>query len=285
VLLTIAAFGWAGNAIVGRAAREVVPPLALSFWRWALALVILLPFAWPHLRRDWQKLTDAWKVMLPMGLLGIGTFNSLLYTGLSTTTALNGLLIQSAQPAVILALGALLMGDQVGRWQLLGLLLSLLGVSTIVTQGHPQLLLSVRLNMGDAVIGIALIAWGIYSVLLRKRPAVHPLSFTAATIMIGLLLVAPAYALEMASGQHIRFGWSSMLSILYVGIFPSVIAYTLFNRGVELLGSAQAGLFMNVMPVIGAGLAIMFLGEQLHAFHLVGLTLVLTGIAAARRGA
>lgn len=285
ILLTLTALCWAGNAIVARAARDVVPPVALSFWRWSLALLLILPFAWPHLRRDWAKVTGAWRAMVPMGLLGIGVFNSMLYTGLQSTTALNGLLIQSAQPVVILALGALLLRDHIGGWQVAGLLLSLIGVVTILTRGQPEMILALRLNVGDAVIACALIAWGLYTVLLRKRPAVHPLSFLAATIGIGLLLIAPFYAAEIWAGKRIIMGWGAGLAIVYVGLFPSVIAYLCFNRGVELLGSAQAGLFMNVMPIMGAALAILFLGEQLHGFHLVGLGLVLCGIIAARRGA
>lgn len=285
LLLTVGAVCWAGNAIVGRAAREVVPPMALSFWRWAIALAVVLPFAWPYLRRDWPKLKSAIWVLLPMGIFGIGAFNSMLYTGLQSTTALNGLLIQSAQPAVILAMGALLMRDYVGPWQISGLILSLAGVAVILTRGHPDTLLSLRLNIGDATIAVGLVAWGLYSILLRKRPPVHPLSFFAVTVFIGLLVVVgPAYAVELSSGRRIDMGWNAGLAILYVGIFPSVIAYMFFNRGVELLGSAQAGLFMNVMPVIGAGLAILFLGERLHVFHGIGLALVLMGIIAARRG-
>lgn len=284
ILLTMTALCWAGNAIVARAARDVVPPVALSFWRWCLALALILPFAWPHLRRDWAKIAARWQVMVPMGLLGIGTFNSMLYTGLQSTTAVNGLLIQSAQPVVILALGALLLRDHIGGWQVAGLLLSLTGVVTILTRGEPAMILALRLNIGDAIIACALIAWGLYTVLLRKRPFVHPLSFLSATISTGLLLIAPLYLVELAAGERIVAGWGAGLAIFYVGLFPSVIAYLCFNRGVELLGSAQAGLFMNVMPIMGAALAILFLGEPLHGFHLIGLALVLCGIIAARRG-
>lgn len=284
ILLTIAAFGWAGNAIVGRAARDVVPPLALSFWRWFIAMLIILPFAYPHLRRDWARLRESWKVVLLMGVLGIGAFNSFLYTGLTSTTAVNALLIQSSQPAMILALGALIMGDRIGRWQIVSLFLSLLGVATILTHGHLEVLLGLRLHAGDAVIGLAVVAWGFYSILLRKRPIIHPLSFLAATIIIGVLAISPFAAAEWASGHRPTWGWEAFGAIAYVGVIPSLISYLLFNRGVELLGSGQAGLYMNIMPVIGAGLAILFLGEAFHLYHLAGLLLVLVGIGAARRG-
>jgi drug/metabolite transporter (DMT)-like permease len=279
LLLTITALFWAGNSIVGRAAHGSVPPTALAFWRWSLAFAVLLPFAWRLLRRDWRAMLRAWRVMVPMALLGICTFNLMLYTGLSHTTAMNGLLIQSAQPAIIMALGILFMGDHVGWRQWLGLALSILGVMVILTGGHLDHVLDLRLNAGDALIAAGLLAWGAYSVLLRKRPAVHPLSFLIIVIGLGLCGIFPFYMAELASGARIDAHMGSALAIIYVGIFPSVISYLFFNRGVELLGSAQAGLFVNIMPIMGAGLAILFLGESFRPFHLVGLLLALMGIA------
>lgn len=281
ILLTITALFWAGNSIVGRAVHGAVPPTALAFWRWTLAFAVLLPFAWPHLRYEWRPIIRAWRLMLPMALLGICTFNLMLYTGLNHTTAMNGLLIQSAQPAVIMGLGILFMGDQVGWRQWLGLCLSILGVMVILTGGHLGDVLNLRLNAGDALIAAALLAWGTYSVLLRKRPIVHPLSFLIAVIGLGLCGMFPIYMMELASGARIEASVGSALAIVYVGIFPSVISYLCFNRGVELLGSAQAGLFVNIMPVMGAGLAILFLGESFRPFHLAGLLLALLGIAVA----
>lgn len=281
VLLSITALFWAGNSIVGRAAHGAVPPTALAFWRWTLALLVLLPFAWPHLRREWRVILGSWRVMLATALLGICCFNLMLYTGLNHTTAMNGLLIQSAQPAVIMGLGVMFMGDRVGWRQWLGLCLSVLGVVVILTGGHPERVVALRLNAGDALIAAGLLAWGSYSILLRKRPAVHPLSFLTVVIGLGLCGIFPLYMLELASGARIQPSIGSALAILYVGIFPSVIAYLFFNRGVELLGSAQAGLFVNIMPIMGAGLAILFLGERFHSFHLLGLVLALLGIAVA----
>lgn len=281
ILLTIAALFWAGNSIVGRAAHEVVPPIALSFWRWTLAFAILLPFAWPHLRREWRMILARWRVMITLSLLGICLFNLLLYGGLSRTTATNALLIQSAQPAVIMAMGALFMRDQISARQWLGLCVSVLGVLVILTGGHLERLLELRLNAGDALITVGLLAWGSYSILLRKKPQVHPLSFLTVVIAGGLIAIFPAYLAEYATGARIQPSINSAMAIAYVGIFPSVISYLFFNRGVELLGSAQAGLFVNIMPVIGTAMAILFLGEALRPFHLIGLVLALFGIAIA----
>lgn len=283
LLLTMTALFWAGNSIVGRAARELVPPGALSFWRWAIALCLLLPLAWPHLKRDWPVLRANWPIMLLLGALGIGGFNTMLYTGLQTTTALNSMMLQSAQPALILMVGALVMGDRTSARQIAGVIVSLAGVLTIISRGDIGALLGLELNIGDAIIGVAVVLWAIYSVFLRRRPPVHPLSFLAASIIVGVVVILPVYAVELWSGRMIVRAWESGLAIAYVSIFPSFLAYLFFNRGVELIGSAATGQYLNVMPLMGAGLAMLFLGEELHLFHVAGLALVVAGILVAGR--
>jgi len=278
VLLALCALFWAGNSIVGRAARDLVPPAALAFWRWTIALALLLPLAWPHWKRDRAALRAAWPIVLVLGLLGIGSFNLLLYTGLQTATALNSMLIQAAQPALILIVGALIMRDQTSLRQIIGVVVSLAGVLAIIGRGDPAALLALRLNVGDAIIGVAVLLWALYSVLLRRRPLVHPLSLLGASIFVGILLIAPVYIAELLSGRRIVSASESALAIAYVSVFPSFLAYLFFNRGVELIGSAASGQFLNIMPLIGAGLAMLFLGEALHLFHVAGLVLIIAGI-------
>lgn len=282
-LLTVTALFWAGNSIVGRAARDLVPPAALSFWRWTFALALLLPLAWPHLRRDWPVLRANAGIVVLLGALAIGAFNTMLYTGLQSTTALNSMLIQSALPALVLIVGALVMGDGTSVRQVAGVLISLAGVLAIIGRGDPVMLWALQLNIGDAIIGAAVLLWALYSVLLRRRPAVHPLSFLAASIIVGVVVIAPVYAHELWSGRRIVAGMGSALAIIYVSIFPSFLAYLFFNRGVELIGSAATGQYMNVMPLMGAGLAMLFLGERLHLFHIIGLALIVAGILVAGR--
>lgn len=285
LLLTFTALFWAGNSIVGRAARDMMPPVALAFWRWTLALALLLPFAWPHLRRDFAGLKADWKWVLTLGLLGIGTFNTLLYTGLQSTTAVNGLLLQSMQPALILMLGALVFAENVRIPQIIGICLSITGALIIVLRGDLSALLGLKFNSGDLVICAAVVVWSLYSVLLRKRPVVHPLSFLASTFMIGIAVIAPFYLAEIASGRLIESRPESWLAIGYVCLFPSLIAYLFFNRGVELLGSAAAGLYLNIMPVIGALLAVVILAEPFRWFHFTGIGLIGAGIVSATRTA
>ncbi|QCB55526.1 DMT family transporter [Sphingopyxis sp. PAMC25046] len=282
-LLTVTALFWAGNSIVGRAARDLVPPAALSFWRWTFALLLLLPLAWPHLKRDWPVLRANWPIVALLGALAIGSFNILLYTGLQSTTALNSMLIQSAQPALVLIAGALVMGDRTSLRQVAGVLISLAGVLAIIGRGDPAMLWGLRLNIGDAIISMAVLLWALYSVLLRRRPEVHPLSFLAASMVVGVAVIAPFYAHELWSGRLMVPAMGSALAIAYVSIFPSFLAYLFFNRGVELIGSAGTGQYMNVMPLMGAGLAMLFLGEALHLFHVAGLALIVAGILVAGR--
>ena len=283
LLLSFTALFWAGNSIVGRATHDIMPPVALAFWRWTLALVFLLPFAWPHLKRDISKLKMSLSWVLLLGALGIGTFNTLLYTGLQTTTAVNGLLLQSMQPALILMLGAIIFGERVRLVQILGIALSITGALMIILRGDLTALMALEFNPGDLVIIAAVIVWSFYSVLLRKRPAVHPLSFLAATFAVGVVVIFPVYVAEIASGRTIESRPESWLAISYVCLFPSLIAYLFFNRGVELLGSATAGLFLNIMPVIGALLAALLLAEPIYWFHFFGIVVIGIGILSATR--
>ena len=284
MLLTFTALFWAGNAIVARAARELVPPVALAFWRWAIALVIILPFAWRHLRRDAPVIRANWKMLLVLGALGIGAFNTLLYTGLQETTALNAMLLQSGQPALILFLGAIFMGDSTAPRQIVGAAIALAGVLWIIARGNIDVLGTLSFNEGDLVIGLAVCLWAIYAVMLRHRPAIHPLSLFTVTLVVGIVGIAPVYALELSSDRYVVLQKESLLAIGYVSIFPSVLAYLFFNRGVELIGSAGTGMYMNIMPIMGAGLAIVFLGEHLRGFHAIGMALIVGGILLGGRG-
>lgn len=281
LLLTWTALFWAGNSIVARGARELVPPLALSFWRWAVALLILLPIAWPHLRKDMPELLRSWRMVALLGTLGIGAFNTLLYTGLQTTSAVNGLLLQSLQPGLILLLGSLLFAERTRALQILGIVLSIAGALMIISKGEPTSLVALTINGGDLVITCAVVVWSFYSVLLRKRPQVHPLSFLAATLAVGVVSVFPFYVVEMLSGRLIVARTESWLAVGYVCVFSSLIAYLCYNRGVDLIGSAAAGLYLNIMPVMGALLAALFLGEAIQLFHFAGVALIGTGIACA----
>jgi drug/metabolite transporter (DMT)-like permease len=280
LLLTLVALFWAGNAVAGRAVRDVVPPLTLALVRWSGALALVAPFARRPLIADFPVIRTHWRVVLLLGLLGIAAFNALLYSGVHFTTATNALLIQAAIPPLIAAFGFTLFGDRTGAGQVGAMLLSLAGVIIVVCAGDPRILLHLKIGLGDGLILGASAVWALYTVLLRKRPAVHPLSFLAVTFAIGVIAMAPLAVLEWDLGRVVVWGPTALGAMAYVAVFPSLAAYLLYTRGVDLIGAARAGQFVNLMPLFGAVLAVLLLGEPLRGFHLLGGGLIVAGIAA-----
>lgn len=284
LLLTLAVLFWAGNFILGRAFHAEIPPIALAFWRWTIASLLIIVPAWPHLRRDRHALRRHWPVILLLSMLGISVFNTLAYSGLQYTQAINAFLMQSLMPVLIVGLSFLLFGETVSRRQSAGILISLLGAATIIARGDFSLLLTLSFNLGDLLVFVAVVCYAGYSVMLRKRPMVHPLSFIATTFWIGSLLLVPLYVWESLAVRPLVPTFNAVLVIAYVAVFPSIISYLCFNRGVELLGANRAGLFIHLNPVFGSIMAILFLGESFHVFHATGIALIAAGIVLATAG-
>ncbi len=285
LLLTLTTLFWAGNFTLGRGVHGTVPPIALAWSRWTLASLLILPFAWRHLKRDWPLLRQHAGIVLFLGATGVGAFNSLAYLGLNYTTALNGLILQSSAPVMIALAAFFFFGDRVSPRQGVGIVLSLIGVLIIVTQGDLSRLSQMAFNQGDLLIFGAMAIWAIYTVFVRKRPSVHPVSFAAATFIIGAIVNTPIFLFEHASGWRLQPTPETFAAIAYVSIFPSILSYIFFNRGVELIGSNRAGVFLHLVPFFGAVLAITLLGERLQLFHLAGFALILTGVTLASRKA
>ena len=287
ILLVLVNLFWAGNIVVGRAVAGQVPPVTLAFWRWTGAFVLGLALAWPHLRRDWPQLVLQWRLMLVLAFTGIATYNTMCYIGLQYTTAINVLLLQSVIPVVILVWAYALFGERPSAAQALGIAVSLTGVAAIASGGSLDTLLHLSLNRGDAWILVALVLNSVYAPLLRRRPPVHPMSFLVAAMGLGVAMMLPAYAWELAQGAVIRAGWTSWAALAYTAVLPSFVAYLFFNRAIELIGSARAGQSVHLMPLMGIMLAVGFLGERFYAYHAAGIILIGAGIflAARRRGA
>lgn len=283
LLLVLATLFWSGNFVLARAVRLDVPPVGLAFWRWLGSSLLVVGFAWPHLRRDWPTILGHWRIILLLSVLGITLFNTLVYTGLQFTTAINAVLMQSTMPVIIVVMSYLFFGERVTPVQTIGVALSLAGALAIVAQGNVQTLLGLSLNAGDALVFIAVVGYAAYSALLRQRPVIHPLSFVAVTFIWGVGVLSPFYLWEHFSGRIMVFDTVTLLSVAYVAIFPSILAYLCFNRGVELVGANRAGLFIHLMPVFGSLMAIVFLGESLRWYHGVGIVLILSGIILATR--
>ncbi len=283
LLLSLTSLFWAGNFVVGRGMHESVPPLALATLRWSIAFALLLPFAYPYLKRDWPVIRQNFGILFLLGATGIGCFNSFAYVGLNHTTALNGLIIQSAGPIMIMIMALLLFRVHISLRQLLGVLVSLVGVLVIVSKAVPGNLASLTLNKGDLWLLAAMVLWAVYTVFLRKRPDLHPMSFITVTIFIGAVLNLPFFAFEHFTVRQLQITPASLMAIAYVSLFPSVFAYLLYNKGVSLIGGNRAGVFLHLIPLFGSVLAILFLGEQFRFYHGLGFVLILAGVTLAVR--
>ncbi len=278
LLLTLAVLFWSGNFILGRAFHTAIPPVALAFWRWLGAALIVTCPALPFLRRDYRLLLDHWKVILALSIMGIAAFNTLVYTGLQYTGAINAFLIQSLMPVIIVLMSFVMFGERVTRLQGLGILVSLSGAILIITRGDVEVLRSLSFNHGDLLVIAAVVCYAGYSVLLGRRPRVHPLAFIATTFWLGTLILVPLYLWETLAVAALEIKPSNLLVIGYVMVFPSIVSYLCFNRGVELVGANRAGLFIHLMPVFGSLMAVFFLGEVFCWFHGLGIMLIGAGI-------
>jgi drug/metabolite transporter (DMT)-like permease len=283
LLLSITALCWAGNAIVGRLAAGHIPPVTLSFLRWSLAFLIILPFAWKHLKRDWAAIHARLGTMIVLSVTGIGAFNTLQYWALEYTQALNTLLLQSAGPLFVAMWSLILLGVRLTPAQASGIALSLTGVLVILLHGDLTTLSNIELNRGDLIFTVALAIFGLYSVLSLKRPKIHGLSFVGFTFGCGAACLIPLLIWELLSRPLMQLDAMNLLTLFYVAVFPSTLAYLCFNRGVQLIGANRAAPFFHVVPVFGSAMAIVFLGERPQLFHIIGFALVLTGVFVASR--
>jgi drug/metabolite transporter (DMT)-like permease len=285
LLLSITAMCWAGNAIVGRLAAGHISPITLSFLRWSMAFLIILPFAWQHLVRDWAAIRGRLGIMILLSVTGIGAFNALQYWALEHTQALNTLLLQSAGPLVVAVWSLLLLGVRLTLAQAAGIVLSMAGVLIILMHGDITKLSNIEFNRGDLIFIVALAIFGLYSVLTLKRPQIHGLSFVAFTFGAGAACLVPLFVWEVFTHPFMKFDTANVLTLFYVALFPSTLAYLCFNRGVQLIGANRAAPFFHVVPVFGTVMSIVFLGEHPQIFQFIGFALVLTGVFVASRKA
>jgi drug/metabolite transporter (DMT)-like permease len=286
LLLTLTPFFWACNWIIGRGLYAEIPPMAMTFYRWFFALLILAPFALPHVRREWPIIWRHRGVLSLLGVVGVGTHNGLAYLGLNYTTAINGVILNSFIPVMIIALSWIFLRQRLSRLQLIGVAVSLGGVLAILSGGSVETLASLSLNHGDLLVILAMLLWSVYTIGLRWRPpGLHMLTFLFVIACVGDAAVLPLYLGEMALGARMIFSWINLAALVSVALFSSVLAYIFWNRGVEQVGANVAGLFVHLMPVFGTILAWLLLGEQLRPFHVVGIALILTGIYVTSRAA
>ena len=283
LLLSLTSLFWAGNIVLGRFIAGHVPPVTLAFIRWGGAFLVVAPFAAPHLVRDWPTIRKHAGLLTLLALTGFSAYNTMAYYGLQYTTAINGLLLQSVGPLFVALWTFALFGDRLTLRQAGGICVSLTGVLVIICHGSLAVLTGIGFNRGDLWFLIALLIYGFYTAFLRKRPPMHPLSFLAAGMGWGAILLAPAVVWEIASGKVVVLDALSVASFVYVCVFPSLLGYLFLNRGIELIGANRAAPFLHLIPVFGSALAIVLLGERFEIYHAVGYALVFTGITVATR--
>ena len=279
LLLVMTTLFWGGNFNVGRAVIGEVPPLGLSFWRWMVAWMIIFPFACRPMWRRRHLLMEHWFLLLLLAVTGVTLFNSLVYLGLQTTTAINASLMQSITPVLIILLSMFLLGHRSQGLQWLGVLVSLAGAVVILTRGDPGLLRDLEFASGDLLLLLAVFLWALYTVLLRKLPMeLHGMPVLGYTVTVGTILILPFYLYETMNGRPAPLSPVSIASILYVAIFPSVLAYLFWNNATARLGPERTGHFSHLIPVFGILIATLVLGESLQAYHLAGILLVSAGL-------
>ena len=282
-LLAIAPLCWAANLVLAKGVVDLLPPIAFAFWRWVLAFLLLLPFAWRHARRDWATAVAGWKSISVLAMTGIAGFPSMLYAAVHTTTAINGSLIQTTMPGFIILLSMAIFGEKVSARQLVGAATCVLGAATVVLKGDLVAMSIPDFAHGDILMTLAVILYAIYSLLLGHRPSVHPLSLMVYTFALGALGLFPLYLWELSELGGFTVCREIVLSIVFVALFPSIVAYFCWNRGIDVIGPNRGGLYICLIPVFASILAISFIGETLKTYHIAGMIMIVTGMAIFRR--
>lgn len=282
--LALANLLWAGNWVIGRALRDAFDPVSLNFWRWVIAVVVLAPFALPGLAAKRGVIRRHAAILALLAVLSVSIFQSLVYLGLQSTTAVNAVLINCAGPLFILLFAWLIDGERASLRQLAGFLVSVAGILVILSRGEPARLAQLEFHSGDAWIVLAIAIWGAYSVLLKRRPPeLGGLHFLFVISAAGVLFLAPVFAFQVVQAPPRLPTLPEALAVLYVGLAASVAAYLFWNRGTAIVGANAAGFTLYLLPIFGTLLAIAFLGETFGAFHAVGTATIVAGIVLATR--
>jgi drug/metabolite transporter (DMT)-like permease len=284
VLLCVASLLWATNMVIGRGIRGELPPVAASFWRWTIAFVLVLPFTASELWERRQDILASWKVMALVGFMGVTVFNTVCYIGLTMTTATNGTLFNSIVPVFIPPIAWLLLRERTSAGQMAGIFTSLAGVVVIVAKGSWQTLVSLAFNRGDVLLVLAMILWAFYTVTLRFRPAgMSMYAFLATICIFGWPPLLAWYLWEVSTGATFALTLRTGAALAYFGIFPALVAFVCYNRGVAAVGPTRAGVFVHLVPVFGFVLSTVFLDEPPQGFHFIGMALIFTGIVITTR--
>ena len=280
LMLVLATLFWAGNFVVGKIAFiENVPPFSLTFFRWLLVWVILIPFTYKELFKLRVIILDNFLLLLLLGLTSVGLFNSFIYNALNFTQVINASLFNAVIPVAIILFGLLFKLEKTNKYQILGLFISILGILSIITKLDLNILLTLSFNKGDILMIGAVITWGIYSAFLKKRKfEVSLLTLVHILCTFGLVTLIPQFLFEFSQGKTIIINDHLIYSLIYLAIFPSIGSYYCWAGAVSIIGANRAGIFLSLIPLFSTILAIIFFDEKFLFFHFIGSVLIILGL-------
>ena len=279
-MLVCATLFWSGNFIVGKFAfLENIPPLSLVFYRWSLVWIILLPFTFKEILKHKDIILNNLPILFFLGFTSVGLFNSFTYLSLIHTQVINSTLFNTAIPAIIILLCFLFKIEKTNKFQILGLIISVLGILSIITKLDIEIFLSLNFNKGDIIMIGGVITWGIYSTLLKKKKFTLPLLTLVHVICtFGLICVFPQFFYEFSQGQFIEFNTNLFYILIFLALFPSIGSYYCWAGAVSIIGANRAGIFLSLIPLFSTIMAIAFYKEQFQFFHLIGAILIIIGL-------
>jgi drug/metabolite transporter (DMT)-like permease len=279
ILLVGAAFFWGGNAVAGKFLAGSLPPVTISFIRLSIGVLIMSPVIIRLLRHERAALKENFKLLFFLAVTGVIGFNLLIYWAVNYTTAINATLLNSTSPLFIFLLSALLIGEKMELKYWVSMAISMIGVLIVITHGSIERMLALQFNIGDLIMVLAVISWALYSIYIKKISGKLPsLAIFGFTLAIGFLLMVPAAAIELSMVPVGTIGLAEMSALLYIGIFPSICSFLLWNRGVAMIGPSKASLSLNLIPVFGTVFAFFVLGEVIAIPQIIGGCLVFIGV-------
>ena len=280
ILLVLTTLFWSGNFIVGKAASTFeIPPFSLNFYRWLFAGLILLPFTFKEILKNKDYIFNNIGFFIVLGITSITIFNSTVYYSLYYMQVISGVLMISTIPVWIMFISSILGIEKTNKFQILGVVLSLLGVLFIITKSDLNVIKNLAFNRGDLIMASGMFAWALYSALLKKKTyEISQITLLEVVIISGLVFLVPIYILEMNFGNQIILGMPFVLTLSYVVIFPGLASFFFWIKGIGIIGANRAGVFLHLMPVFGSIMAIVFFGEKFMIYHLLGAIFIVAGI-------
>ena len=285
IFLILATLFWSGNFIVGKFATLFeIPPLTLNFYRWVMVWIILIPFTFKEILHKKNYIKENWLLISFMGIITISTFNSVVYFALNYTQVINAVLMLAGIPAVVMILSSIMNIERSNMFQLVGLILSIIGVATIISNADIQKIFSLNFNKGDLWMLVCVMSWSLYSTLLKKKKfQLSQFTFIQLMVTVGLIFLIPQYLYEQKIGLEVPINKFSVAILFYVVIFPAIAAYYCWQKAIELIGPNRSAIFVQLMPLFSALMAILIFKEKFQLYHFIGGTFIVSGIYLSNR--